>query len=525
MSVGQTNPLRQQMINMMYLVLTALLAMNVSAEILKAFETVNEGMYKSIDLINLKNEMTMNQLTKLYQTTPGAVKPFMDKAVEANKISDQLYKMIEGVKDKIIVEGKGINPETGQVADQANLEIPTRILVEEGNGDKIEQEVAKTRENFMNVLKGIKGLDPDKFAKSSITLKIEPPKKGNKSWAAFTFNMVPNIAAITLLTKIEADIKTTQSNILDALLNSIGKEDFKFDQLIPVINVTSGKSAVSVGEKYEAEILLAAYDSKQLPEIFLGGRALEVKDGKAIYSGSTGSQGSFDIPGEIVVKNKSTGEVKKYPYRLAYDVFNAPAIVSPTKMLVLYAALENPISISVPGYRPQDITASIVGGGSLKPDKNPGEYLAVIPDSKTQLIKEVNIIVSVKSPTGGTRQIGQGTKFRIKTVPKPIAYFGSKVSGEISVGEIRLINFISVRLDDFAFEGLKYTVKKYKLLYIPKKGNATLFEANSSALSPQMKQALSAPGKGDIIMIYDIYANFPGSSDIRLPTSLSLSVK
>lgn len=525
MSVGQANPLRQQMINMMYLVLTALLAMNVSAEILKAFETVNEGMYKSIDLVRMKNEATMKQLEKLYNTSPGAVKQYMDKAKEANAVSEELYKLIEDIKNKIIVEGKGIDTATGQVSDKSNLEIPTRVLVEEKNGDKIEQEVAKTREKYMIILKGIKGIDPMKFAESSMPLKIEKPKKSNKTWAEFTFTMVPNIAAITLLTKIQTDLRNTQSNILDKMLSSIGQEDFKFDQLIPVINVVSGKSAVSVGEKYEAEILLAAYDSKQLPEIFLGGRSLEVKDGKAVYTGNTGSQGSFDIPGEIVVKNKSTGEIKKYPYRLAYDVFNAPAIVSATKMLVLYANLPNPISISVPGYKPQDITASIVGGGTLTPDKNPGDYLANIPDAKKQLIKEVNIVVSVKSPTGGTRQIGQGTKFRIKTVPKPIPYFGSKTSGDISVGEIKLVNFIAVRLEDFAFEGLKFTVSKYKLIYVPKKGNAQPFDASSAALTQQMKSALASPGKGDIIMIYDIDASFSGSVPVRLPTSLSLTVK
>lgn len=527
MSVGQANPLRQQMINMMYLVLTALLAMNVSAEILKAFETVNEGMYKSIDLIQLKNKNTMVELKKLYDNTKthDAVKPYYDKAVEANAISDELYKMIESIKDKIIVEGKGINPATGQVSDQANLEIPTRILVEEGNGDKIEQAVGKTREKYITLIKGIKEIDPVKFAESGITLKIEKNEKAKKSWSAFTFNMVPNIAAITLLTKIETDIKTTQSNILDVLLNSIGKDDFKVTNLIPIVNVTTGKSAVSVGEKYEAEILLAAYDNKQQPEIFMSGRPLEVIDGKAIYKGNTASQGSFDYPIEIKVANKSTGAVTSYNTRLAYDVFNAPAIVSATKMLVLYAALENPLSISVPGYRPQDITASIVGGGTLKPDKDPGNYLAVIPDAKRQYIKDVNIVVSVKSATGETRQIGTGTKFRIKSVPKPIASFGSKTAGDISVGEIKLVNNITVKLDDFAFEGLKFTVSKYKLVYVPKRGNAQLFSANSPALTPDIKAALASPGKGDIIMIYDIDASFAGAVPVRLPTSLSLTVK
>jgi len=524
MSVGQTNPLRQQMINMMYLVLTALLAMNVSAEILKAFETVNEGMYKSIDLINLKNEMTMNQLKKLYEKTPGAVKQYYDKAVEANNISDDLYKMIEGIKNQIIVEGKGIDSTTHQVSDQANLEIPTRILVNEGNGDKIEQEVGKTREKFINVLKGVKGIDPEKFAKSSITLKIEKSNKDARSWAAYTFHMVPNIAAITLLTKIQTDIKNTQSNILDAMLNAIGKEDFKFDKLMPVINVTSGKSAVSVGEKYEAEILLAAYDSKQLPQITLGGKDLEVKDGKAVYTGSTGNQGSFDIPGEIIVTNKSTGVVTKYPYRLMYDVFNTAAIVSPTKMLVLYAALENPISISVPGYKPDDITATITGGGTLKPDKNKGDYLAVIPDVRTQVIKEVKINVFVKLPTGGTRQIGTGTTFRIKQVPAPVAYFGAKDGGEITVGELKIVNFISVTLKDFAFDGLKYTVKKFKFILAAKK-STTVEDGVGPALTQKMKTAMSSPAKGDIIIITDIYASFPGSSDKRLPGAITLTVK
>jgi len=524
MSVGQTNPLRQQMINMMYLVLTALLAMNVSAEILKAFETVNEGMYKSIDLINLKNDMTMKQLNKLYSTTPGAVKVFLDKAIETNKIAEDLNKLIEGIKDEIIKEGKGINPETGQVADQANLEIPTRVLVEEGNGDKIEQEVGKAREKFINVVKGIQGLDVDKFTKGSITLKIEKKNKDSRSWAAYTFHMVPNIAAITLLTKIQTDIKTTQSNILDKLLSSIGAAEISFDKLIPVINVTSGKSAVSVGEKYEAEILLAAYDSKQQPEIYLGGKPLEVKDGKAIYTGNTGNQGSFDIPGEITVKNKKTGEVTHYPYRLAYDVFNAPAIVSPTKMLVFYAALENPVSISVPGYRPDDVTATITGGGSLKPDKNKGDYLAVIPDVKQQVIREVVIHVFVKSPTGGTREIGKGTTFRIKQVPAPQAYFGSKDGGPISVGELKLVNFITVSLKDFAFDGLKYTVKKFTFILASKK-NTSVIPGTGPSLSPQMKAAMNAPARGDIIIITDIYASFPGASDRRLPGAITLNIQ
>jgi hypothetical protein len=186
------------------------------------------------------------------------------------------------------------------------------------------------------------------------------------------------------------------------------------------------------------------------------------------------------------------------------------------KMNVVYAGIENPLSIAISDISPENLYLS-TNKGVLKGIN--GNYLLWLPFEEQGTV-EITI---------GNLNLGQMGKiatrsFRIKTVPNPVATFGSKVSGEISKEEVKSVDFMSVRLEDFAFEGLKYTVKKFKLLGIPKKGNATLFEASSSTLTPQMKQSLSTLGKGDIIMIYDIFVSFPGSTDIRLPTSLSLTV-
>jgi len=115
-------------------------------------------------------------------------------------------------------------------------------------------------------------------------------------------------------------------------------------------------------------------------------------------------------------------------------------------MMVFYAALDNPISVSVPGYKPSDIVASVFSGATIKPDKDPGNYLVTIPAQNFP--KDVTVLVSVKGPEGGMRPVGKGTLFRIKQVPKPTPAFGSKESGEISAGEIRVVKFVTARLYD-----------------------------------------------------------------------------
>ncbi len=525
MAVGKTNPLRQQMINMMYLVLTALLALNVSAEILKAFQTVNEGMRKSINLMDSKNEVTMKAFDKLMKTSPATTKEYYDLAERTNKIADELYDYIQNWIDRVIEESGGTEIEgKGEEAREVmkgmkDLETCPRLFIEEGYGDEIEKKVNEARQQFIDIISQVKTIDVKAF-EPNITLKAEKRSAASKSWAIESFHMVPAIAGVTLLTKIQQDIRTTQANILDALYNSIGAADMTFDELIPVVK--ADKTSVAVGEKFTAEVLLAAYDSKQQPEIYIDGKKYEVKNGKAIYEDVPTSQGSVEKEIKIVVKNKKTGESKEYLGKLAYDVFMAPAIISATKMNVVYIGLQNPISISVPGFRPSDIIAT-TSFGTLKSAGKPGDYLLEVPDTRGR-VREVVITAAVKLPDGGTKVMGK-KNFRIKNVPKPTPKFGSKESGEISPGEIRLVNFITVVLEDFAFEGLKYKVDKFRFIYQPKRGEARIVNGKGPRLTSQMRSLLSSPQRGDRIIIDNIYASAPGVGQKRLGSSIVLTVK
>jgi gliding motility-associated protein GldM len=521
--MGSANPLRQQMINMMYLVLTALLALNVSAEILKAFQTVNVGMNKSISLIDMNNEHIMRQFSEL-EASGAAVGDFLEKAKQTTTLSDELYNYLEELKQKIVELSGGWEEKNGkmEMKGEKNLDIPSQIMIKEHTGDEVKRKMDEAYDKYISIISDVQGLNVETF-KPNVTVKLSDPEGGKKTWAEESFHMVPTVAAVTLLTKIQQDVRTTQANIIGMLINSIGKLDFKFDQLLPVISVTSGKSAVAVGEKYECDILLAAYDSKQTPIIKAAGKELEVKAGKATYVGNTAQQGSFEIPVEIIVKNKSTGVDSTYPTKIMYDVFNAPAIISASNMNVFYIGLKNPVDVSVPGYRPTDLMVSMSGTGSIRQSK-PGEYIVEIPASRGRPVNPV-VNVSVKTPDGGTRHVGK-KEFRIKNVPKPVAYFGSKASGEISPAEIRMVKHIMARMGDFAFEGIRFEVTRYEFLYMPKRGGEPrMFPGRGSALTSQMMQTMATPGRGDMIIITNIYVSAPGLGNQRLENGITLTVK
>jgi gliding motility-associated protein GldM len=528
MAVGKANPLRQMMINMMYLVLTALLALNVSAEILNAFMTVNAGMTKSIELMEETQQKTMDNLDKLLKQAQASTAPFYDLAIQTNKKADEFYKDISKLIQQIVdetggpaEEGKDHAPEGAvTLKNMADLEVAERMFAgeEAQYGPKLEKDILDARTEFLRIAGELSKLNKNfdiKEFEPNITVDAKNYDNG-KSWSYNNFHMVPSIAAVTVLTKIQQDIKTTQGNLINAIVNSIGADETSFDQLMAVVK--SGKTSLAVGDPFEAQIFLAAYDSKQSPDIFINGNPTTVENGVAKYVGNTGSQGSFSIPGEIVVTNKRTGEKKPYPFKIEYDVFKAPAVISPTKMNVLYVGLDNPISISVPGYKASDIRASISGfgsGHSLTKTTGEGNFIANVKEIRGR-DRTVKISVNVTNSDGSSKKAGE-QEFRVMTVPSPEGYFGPKASGQtISRTELKLANFVSARLENFVFEGIRYSISNYTFTYVPRKGDIFIEKVRGSNVTSGIKSTLAGARKGDQIMVTGIDASAPGLGRVKM---------
>lgn len=521
---GSANPLRQQMINMMYLVLLALMAMNVSAEILKAFTIVGKGIEESNESIQAKNVDIMMAFEKALKNDEAKTRPYYDLAKLTENKAEELNKYLESVKEEIIDESGGRDSD-GEIKGEKDYDTPSRIIVKNQKGDELQKKINQARSEFLDILKK-SGMTKEQIAdfENQIPLNAKDPQNDRlkRNWYTLLFDGVPVPAALTLLTKMQGDLRNSESSILDRLSKRIGADDVSFDETIAIVQMP--KTSLSVGEQVEAQIFLGAYSSTQNPTITIDGKELEkVESGRGTYQINAERPGEYKIEGEIGVKNKQ-GVMEANPFIISYDVFDAPATISADKTKVIYRGLENPITVSVPGFKPSQINASISGVPGVSLSKiGAGEYIAKVTGTPGRGQQFATITASVTTAEGKNKTAGSD-KFRVLPVPKPYPMISGKTSGDITPGAIKAANLVIAKMDDaFVFEGVKYRVAKFRFIYKPRVGDAKIYEGNGPNLTGPMNAAKANPQKGDLIIIDNIDVIGPDGRK-RLTTGISLSV-
>ncbi len=351
---------RQQMINMMYLVLTALLALNVSREVLLAFSKINDGLHNTNMALESKNQSIYDAFASKLESDPNndEVKKYKEQAEAIGKASKELQAYVVEIREHLIEEagGKEEGEDGGMhIVKMDDLHAPTQLLVygpdgNEGGGDGagyiLQKKINETRTQMLEVLEEE---DRAQFA-SSLTIKAEDPKSGDKDWVLSNFYNVPAAAAEAILTKIESDAKGAESQIIDYLIKQIGKTDIKFDQFDAKIVAPS--SYVLRGAPFEAELFLSASSSKSdnVSIIANGARMKPNERGVALFKGNTSSVGEKSISGYIEVRNPETEEIKKYDFKpYKYTVASPFAVVNASKMNVFYIGVDNPVEVSAAG--------------------------------------------------------------------------------------------------------------------------------------------------------------------------------
>ncbi|MBP7260868.1 MAG: gliding motility protein GldM, partial [Bacteroidia bacterium] len=455
---GGKLPPRQKMINMMYLVLTALLALNVSKDILKAFHMVDVSMKKSGRNIEAKNARTMEIFKKQMADFPAKTKPFYDKANEVQKISSELNTYLATVKGTLMdlvddnADGK-IDPEDGlkkpddgnipteewELAGPDNIEKHANYMMKkEGGkyGKELRSKIEETKKKFDKIILDVAKLvekDPKEVAKEiKISLDTEdPPSHGaaKQTWESEMFEHAPLAAVVTMITKIQNDCKNAESQLLDLLLKSINANEVSFDQLRAAVIPTKG-TFILIGNQYEADIFIAASSSKQDAEILVDGAKVPVEGGIGKYKISPSSEGEGKKKVIINVKDPS-GKMVPYESEITYTAFKGVATISADKMNVLYVGLENPVSVSVPGTSPDQLIVTASGGAKLSGSK--GKYnISLSPGGA----REVEISASIKSKDGSVKKI-ESKKYRVKDVPSPTPMIGAISNPTASASEIK----------------------------------------------------------------------------------------
>jgi gliding motility-associated protein GldM len=508
---GGKETTRQRMINIMYLVLLAMLALNVSDTILDAFKNINDSLDTSKNNVNT----SINQLFSAFENSklkeePARAQPIYDKAKQAQKAADDLNNYIESIKKEFTQAGDGIDPETDDLVNRSNQDIAQNIMINQKKADELKKRINATREKLISLL------DPADRANVSFSLEAKDPARKRKgNWQETYFGEgTPLTAAMTILTKLQTDTKNAEAEVVKKLFGNMDKAQVNLDQFAAV--AVAPTSYVIQGQPYTAEVFLTASDSRSTPDITVNGSKLSVKDGKGTYSGGTSSVGQFTWVGTVRVR-QTDGQVKEYKTQpQTYQVAKPSASVSSTKLNVIYAGIANPFTVSAAGFPLESVRASI-SGGSMSGGN--GNYNVNVPGSMVG--QEVSINVSANN-AGKTVSLGS-QKFRVKGIPTPVAKVGGRSGGDVASVQLKSETEIEADLDDFPFD-VKFKIQRYKLTIIKPRSDAVTIPGSGGSFAGAVKGAINSITPGTRVFFEDIVSIGPDGRQKILP-SLAFSVK
>ncbi|MCL7753711.1 gliding motility protein GldM [Polaribacter sp. Z022] len=499
---------RQKMINLMYLVFIAMLALNMSKEVLSAFGFMNEKLTENnISTTAKNNEAYANLATKANEQTEKFGE-LNKQAIQIKSLSDNFYTYLDELKGKM----------TADIDDKQDYESMDKMEFLDEYFFKGDKYTAEGQE-FLDKINGYRTdvtnvLGTDSNFASLLTKRFSTNEVTNRDgktikWLDYRYKGFPLIASLTNLTQMQADIKNTEADIVADLLGGKLEEALSLDNYKGIVSLE--KNAYFAGEKVTGKIVLGRYDATMVPDnVILNGKDYKnIQSGQVIIDMPAGNVGNHDIKGKITFTQN--GEAVDVPFESSYSVIPEPstAVVSADKMNVVYRGLDNPISVSLPGVSDNNLRVSATGG---KLTGSRGKY-SIRPAAGN--VATIN--VSAKLSSGKT--VNSKATFRIKDIPAAMGSVRGQY-GTVRMPKSGLSNApIAAGLPDFEFD-LSIKVQSFKIK-VP--GQLTIL-VNGSKLSAAAKKKLSKAKRGDIINIYGIKATANGYNLKKvLPVNIELT--
>ncbi len=500
---------RQKMIGMMYLFLTAMLAINVSNEVLDAFTTIDEGLAKTIQTFEEKNENKYKAFENAYENNKTKVGNKWQTALEIKESSSNLAKLIEDLKIKIVKKADGEEFDLKNIQSKDNLDIPPEIMIVGKQGKVLKEAIESYREL---VLAQIDPKDSTLIHAVEQTLNTDKPKKNKKgdpnySWESKQFSHTPLIGAVTLLSKIQTDVRSTESDIISYLFDQIEAESYKFNQLKAEVDAPS--NYILKGDTYEARVFLAAIDTTQNPTIIVRNRGELTQfdeDGRALYTAKADKVGEYEWGGVLIYKSPSGRNIER-EFSSKYLVAEPNVVVSATKMNVFYVGVDNPVSVSAPGFSSDRVRATMTNGNLIKKGDS---YIA------KPKVAFRDAIVSVEAQfEDGWRPL-RTVKFRVKPIPDPIAQVAELGGGKIKKNLLLAQTGVDAVMDNFDFD-LTFRITGFTVSTIVK--SFTVDQASRSDMfTPEQIKLFRNLKRNQKLYIEDIRAVGPDGVTRNLPT-------
>jgi gliding motility-associated protein GldM len=509
------------MIAMMYLVLTALLALNVSVEILEAFIVVNESMEATNETFSKKIDGAYSKFELQYNLNKTKVGPYWEKARKAQVLSEEMKKYINDIKYEVISKSDRISIDAARkiplrsVESKDKYDEATNFMIG-GSADGRKGKARELKDRINNFKQEMFQLiDPASRNNIKLGLDTDGPfydadgKKHN--WEMHNFYHTILAANVTILNKLIAEVQSAELDVVSHLYASVSAEDFKFDKI--GAKVVPKSQYVFLGENYEAEIFVAAYDTKQNPEVIIGGRSIAGKEGVALYQAAASSEGLKTYEGVVRITSPS-GEPMSYPFKSDYIVAPPTLTISPTKMNVFYIGVDNPVSISAGGVADAQVNPRITAGSTISRSGKGWVVRPTVPGKA---------VITVDAKIGDRVKSMGSLEFRVKRVPDPKAYIANTDGGIVAKNMLIAAGAIIPRMPaDFEFD-LTFVIVSYTFVGI-RSGDVDQKEGKGNRLTEEMKTFISNSKRGSRIWLENIYAKGPDGATRKL-SNISLIIQ
>ena len=500
---------RQKMIGMMYLVLTAMLALNVSAAILNGYTQVDESLHATIDTMQDSNAETYATFKAALDKNPEKTQEWYDKALEVKRVSDEFFEYVQLFKDDMVLLADGKNAKkdakVSEIGKKDDTNIPSQYAISEGNATVLKEKINRFRNFLIKFTEDVPGatMFHDEMNRTFVTEDGTNAEGDPVTWENMIFNEMPMCASITILTKLQNDIRHCEGVAVRLLLGATDAGDLRVNKFNAYV-IPSANYVVK-GTKYTAQVILAAIDSTQTPEYYVNGQKL---NNKGIYEVVANNVGVQKITGKIGYMDQQ-GVMQYLPFEREYTVGEPTATISNTDLNIMYRGYDNPFSISVPGVSAHLLQVNCAQATITQKD---GMWI-IRPNANSP----ENLNIEVFANIGGSQALMGSHTYRVKNLPRPDAYF--EINGvpteDTRVPRAQLVNPQNKIVASYGADGLvqaKFEITGFQVKLptgasISVKGDR--FDDKALAAIKKLKQ-------GNTVNLMYIKAKGPDGKEIQL---------
>lgn len=518
--MAAANSPRQRMINLMYLVFIAMMALNMGKEVLSAFGLMNEKLQTANERYQLTNEAAFAELERKEQEKPEDYKEALEKARQVRELSNEYYAYLNTLKEEVMSQAS--NKTDYQVMDKSDF-LDEKFFKTDGlkpEGQKFLDEINKYRTQLVSLLgakdEALKKIIEERFSTGENN-KVKDREGNTVGWVQYNYEGFPYIASVTKFSQLQSDIRQTEQDFYKAMLGEKMKEELSMKHYTTLLEQTRG--AYYTNQQFDGAIVLGRKDNSTKPkrvDLTLDGRKLsesevEVVEGKIKLKVNTGNVGEHKIAGTLYYEQDG----QETPVEVAQSFTTIPrpneAVISADKMNVVYRGVVNPMTISMPGVPDSQVTASAPGLS-----RKSGPNYIMKPN-----VGSAEVTINVTGTFEG-QKFSSSKKFRVKDIPKPEGAI-LRTTGAVKLAKANILaGELSVAFNDFDFD-LSTRVNSFRIL-VPGQPSVVV-QGNRVSASGAAAAAVNRAKRGDIIQISEIRYSVSGYSGTPKPaTPISIEV-